>query len=732
MGFKKPTWGTGFFPLFIFTFFVTTFVVGQSEKQREQVRSSYDIHTLENLILSFKEEAQSQNKQIQSIVKAKQWQLGQKELDGTVVALNAIGTDGTPLYYTTFMDPTSKVTRATALYEGGNLESEITGLGMKVGVWDAGSALTTHQEFDSRVANADNSNEIDSHATMVTGTMVSSGVKKKAKGIAFDAEALTHDWTRDKIEVTEAALNGLLLSNHSYGIKTDRVPDWYFGSYIKVSQDWDKIMYNAPYYLMVSAAGNAKRSRDNESPNYGKAQDGFDLLLGFTTAKNGLVIAGADVKLTATGELKEGAVSGYSSFGPIDDGRIKPDLAGDGTLIYSTSSQNDSSYNSSMGTSMAAPGVTSSLLLLQQYHEELYGSFMKAATLKGLALHSADDVQAPGPDYKMGWGVINIAKAGKMLKNKEYSTLLNEETLGNGESYSITVSANGKEPLRASISWTDVEGSYINRGDLNTTTAALVNDLDIRITKNGETYFPWKLKASNASAQATTGDNMVDPFERIDIPNANGEYTITVTHKGNLTNEGQNFSLIVSGAALTACSLNKAPEGIKIESSDSSSSTIGWEASPDVLYEIEYKEWESLNWTTETTWDSSFLLEEMVVGQKYTVRVRTVCTQNLTSEFSEELLFEFNGEETKAIGNERLAFSDDSTIQVYPNPAVNELHVDAELSRDAYYSVTTTSGNIVKSGNINGAIDVADLSSGLYIITLQDYSGIKSAKFFKD
>ena len=60
----------------------------------------------------------------------------------------------------------------------------------------------------------------------------------------------------------------MLVSNHSYGIKTDRVPDWYFGSYIKVSQDWDKIMHNAPYYLMVSAAGNSQNSYDNELPNY--------------------------------------------------------------------------------------------------------------------------------------------------------------------------------------------------------------------------------------------------------------------------------------------------------------------------------------------------------------------------------------------------------------------------------------------------------------------------------
>ncbi|MFK7813166.1 MAG: S8 family serine peptidase [Maribacter sp.] len=732
MDFKKPTWRKGFFSLFTFLFLISFPAIGQSKDQRKLIAKSYNTIKLDKLILSFKKEAQIQKQHLHSMAKVNQWEMSKKELDGTVVALHSIGMDGTLLFYTTYMDPTSKVSRADALYQNGALDAEITGLGMQVGVWDAGVALTSHQEFDNRVANGDQSEEIDSHATMVTGTIVSSGVKTKAKGIAFEAEALSHNWTRDKIEVAEAAANGMLVSNHSYGIKTDRVPDWYFGSYIKVSQDWDKIMYNAPYYLMVSAAGNSQNSYDNELPNYGKSQDGFDLLLGFTTSKNGLVIAGADVALTNNGNLKDATVSRYSSLGPIDDGRIKPDLAGDGTLIYSTSANNNSSYNSSMGTSMAAPGVTGSLVLLQQYHEELYGSFMKAATLKGLALHSADDVQSPGPDYKMGWGILNAKKAGEVLKNKEFSSIIGEENLKDGESYSLTVEANGDEPLIASISWTDVEGSYINRGDLNATTVALINDLDIRITKNGETYFPWKLKASNAAASATTGDNIVDPFERIDIANASGEYTITISHKGDLQNGQQDFSLIVSGLTLSQCQLNESPETPQIKSTDENSCTIEWELGQDTLYEVQIKDGQSENWETRTTWDNNLIFEDLELNEKYIVRLRAVCSQNLASEFSEELQFVFNGMATEALVYESLTYTDELNISVFPNPAVNELHIEVEHSKDAYYTIRTTAGNTIKSGILNGTIDVASLSSGLYVITLQDYSGKTSTKFFKD
>ena len=76
---------------------------------------------------------------------------------------------------------------------------------------------------------------------------------------------------------------------------------------------------------MVTAAGNAQKSYDNEAPNFGKTADGFDLLLGFTTTKNGLTVAGANTEIDGNGDLKKASVAGYSSFGPVDDGRVKPD-----------------------------------------------------------------------------------------------------------------------------------------------------------------------------------------------------------------------------------------------------------------------------------------------------------------------------------------------------------------------------------------------------------------------
>ena len=79
----------------------------------------------------------------------------------------------------------------------------------------------------------------------------------------------------------------------------------------------------------------------------------------------------------------------------------------------------------------------------------------------------------------------------------------------------------------------------------------MVNDLDLRVSGNGTTYFPWKLDANNPQSWATTGDNIVDTVEGIQINSAqSGNYTITVSNKGSLLDGLQNFSLVITGPNL--------------------------------------------------------------------------------------------------------------------------------------------------------------------------------------
>ena len=94
--------------------------------------------------------------------------------------------------------------------------------------------------------------------------------------------------------------------------------------------------------------------------------------------------------------------------GPTDDGRIKPDISAKGgkhVFLYWSIKRFSSYARNFSGTSMSAPNVSGSLLLLQQHYNDLNGEYMLASTLRALALHTADEAGfAPGPDYRFGLG----------------------------------------------------------------------------------------------------------------------------------------------------------------------------------------------------------------------------------------------------------------------------------------------------------------------------------------
>ncbi|UOY07247.1 leucine-rich repeat protein [Muricauda sp. SCSIO 64092] len=484
------------------------------------------------------------------------WEPIKYNADGTFDELMGVRDDGSPIYYTLYNVDAARSTRTNHLNTGGSLNLDLNGQGMNVYVWDGGPTQPTHQEFNdqanpSRVIIEDDVTTLNSdswHAQHVTGTILAAGVQPNAKGMAPLAQAFTHEWNNDLAEATDAAAAGMLLSNHSYGPAVEYLRSHHFGAYDYTARVWDELFYEAPYYLAVFAAGNEGHYFGNGFPLNDNPT--FDKLAMWQTAKNHLVVANAqDANVAPNGALKAG-VSIYptSSQGPTDDFRIKPDITGNGTGVYSTHVTSDTGYRNATGTSMAAPNVTGSLLLLQQHYNNLNGSFMRAATLKGLALHTADDAGIPGPDAIFGWGLLNAKAAAQEITDNGVTSIIAELTLTPGQSYSLPVEADGINDLIASISWTDPPGTMTTGVTPNINTPALVNDLDIRVTQPSNTFLPYRLTGVDTNDQ---GDNTVDPFERIDISDASGIYTITVTHKGALTGGNQNYTLIVTGIAIT-------------------------------------------------------------------------------------------------------------------------------------------------------------------------------------
>lgn len=467
--------------------------------------------------------------------------------------------DGRPVYRTTDNINSAKATKTNSLHTGGDLGLNLNGNGMLIGVWDGGSALKTHVEFqsgdNSRITTPDTAlpnPPTDGHATHVVGTIGASGVSPAAKGMAPESSIASYNWSNDLNEVTtEISSNGLLLSNHSYGVPVLNdegnlnVGAWVMGCYNSEAVEWDELAYNSPFYLMVTSAGNS--GGDSYS---GGLMNGFDKLTMEKNAKNNLVVANANPFVSpVNGALINVVINSSSSQGPSDDGRIKPDIAGDGTSVLSTSDGSTTSYATLSGTSMASPNVAGSLLLLQEYYNLLHDTYMRAATLKGLVCHNAFDALPVGPDAKFGWGLLDTKESAITLTGASQTTpiaVVDELTLTQDQVYSFDVVVTDPKKLKATISWTDVPGTPKNN-QLNSPTPALVNDLDLRIIKNGETNFPWKLQLSDVSAPAIKGDNVVDNVEKVEVDNASGTYTIQVTHKGNLVNTSQAYSIIVTG-----------------------------------------------------------------------------------------------------------------------------------------------------------------------------------------
>ena len=572
---------------FIIIFLLVSATVSFAQKDLYNVTQKQKISRIsEQINLEYKTNYQKAFK----IATQKGWKTEGDLGNGKIFRLNGVDETGHPLYIATESNANAAgTTRTNQLYAGGSLGLSLNGssdaVKNRLGIWDGGAVLATHQEFGTRVTQQDNASGGDLHATHVGGTMIAAGVSAQAKGMSFGANLKAWDFSSDITEMTAAA-NNLAISNHSYGfqagwvynavirrwawygnVNVSATEDYKFGFYDSSTQAWDKIANAAPYYLIVKSAGN---NRDETGPPVGtyyflgtstrdssniarSRNDSYDCLSTTSTAKNILTVGA--ISGTAGNPPAQSSnikISSFSSWGPTDDGRIKPDLVAVGVNLFSASNASTTAYAIESGTSMSAPQTSGSLLLLQEAYANLNaGQLMHASTLKGLAIHTADDAGNAGPDYVYGWGLLNMEKAAKVILNADKSYALTERNLANGGTFSQKIVASGRGVLTATISWTDPEATVfgVSTANLNNRTPKLVNDLDIRITDGTTNYLPFILNPDKPADLATQGDNIRDNIEQVLIPNAvpGRTYTLTVSHKGTLKNASQDYGLIISG-----------------------------------------------------------------------------------------------------------------------------------------------------------------------------------------
>lgn len=545
----------------IILFFATTLGWSQSDDQRRRITDGYNHDKIDSFYIQIKTKEEARKKRVEEFAKKHQLPLKVYNENGTFREAYGINIDTNSLIYLALdNEDAAQSTRTNYLHPNGGLNLNLEGTGLTIGSWDGGAVLADHQEFSDglfsyRTTSGDNAvmDGNSFHATHVSGTLIALGVVNEAKGMAPKGENVYYDWNNDISEATLEAQNGLLLSNHSYGtpvFNTNgnlQIPNYAPGKYDPNAQAWDELLYLNPYYLQVVSAGNEGHL------NYtGQMASNRDKLVGEKNAKNNLVIANAqDAQISSNGSLSSVAINPSSTQGPTDDKRIKPDITGNGTRVFSSTDAGIDQYITISGTSMSAPNVTGTLLLLQELYNNKNSKFMRSATLKGLVCHTADDAGQLGPDPVFGWGLLNAKKAAETITNASLDTnLIQERSLSSGQTFTMNVEATGTENLRASISWTDEAGAIANN-TLNDNTPVLISDLDLRITRGSTEYLPYKLPNNTLNA-AVKGDNKVDNIEVVDVdsPTAGEFYTISVAHKGFLL-KPQDYSIVITGASST-------------------------------------------------------------------------------------------------------------------------------------------------------------------------------------
>ena len=654
--------------------------------------------------------------------------------NGRFLSLQEINEIGEPLYIINHSNTQAAATTKTnQLYSGGSLGISLSGksdtMSGRLAIWDGGNALATHQEFGGRIKLQENLSTTDIHGTHVAGTMIASGINSNAKGMSFGADLKLWDYNNDNAEISDASIPKtgppLLVSNHSYGYQAGWVYDstknkwqWWgedqvstyedykFGFYNGNAQTLDKIAFNAPNYLIVKSAGN---SRDANGPEAGKyyflktstkdssniarsKNDGYDIISTTGTAKNILTVGAAESMYTIPEKGSDVTLASFSSWGPTDDGRIKPDIVGIGTDLLSTSNASTTSYTYLSGTSMATPQVSGSIFLLQQLYNRLNtNTFMRAATLKGVILHTAMDMAAVGPDYQTGWGLLDMEKAAKVILNVETSNLISEGTLANSSIDKRSFVASGKGDLVATISWTDPESTVypINTENLNNRKPKLVNDLDIKISDGAGKFLPFILDPAAPEKIAEAGDNIRDNIEKIIIKGAvpGKSYELSISHKGTLKNDKQDFSLIVSGiggkayCAITPTSPQNLIKSLAVgtysntvsTSQDFTSTPIPLElgGSSDLILTFSNTASKKIKVVVDWNQDGDFedsnevmLASDLLSTESYSAKFKVPSNLNINQYFRMRVVSELGNSSTNVCGNLGTGESEEYVIQV--------------------------------------------------------------------
>ncbi|MFB6245646.1 MAG: S8 family serine peptidase, partial [Candidatus Nanohaloarchaea archaeon] len=452
--------------------------------------------------------------------------------------------------------PTSFNDDSRALINADAVQSSpyrLNGTGYTAAVWDDGWAgnHTDLNYTDSKLTIGDLGEycggtkigqerycEINSHPTHVSGTLLGAGIKDYTyRGVAPNASLITYEWpTNDSISAEEEAENEInesiqefsaVVSQNSWGFKSNSLAGNYTSA--ELSRVYDSIVHgvNTQVNGNVSVVFSAANFRDDVARSYNTTMPPG-------TAKNVITVGAVD-------DVK--SMTNYSSWGPTDDQRIKPDLVADGGDCFVGSSIKSTvpidSYSEKCGTSMAAPAVSGAVILVNQKYNRTFGEKPDPDTVKGLLIQNAEDLNRTGPDYITGWGLVDIKESVDYIDSADMKDLIKTGEINdtsNSDTYSFNLS---NRSANITLVWSDYPASP-GSGE------ALVNDLDLNVTNStGHRFYPWTLNYSSRTEPAfRSRKDTRNNVEQVYIPNGTGRFTVEVNGT-DVPQPNQSYSLLL-------------------------------------------------------------------------------------------------------------------------------------------------------------------------------------------
>lgn len=425
------------------------------------------------------------------------------------------------------------------------------GAGVNVLLYDTGRPHL-HPDFSGAMSEprffVRDFSSLSPHATHVGGTIAASGLVSgglqrgmapealvQAYGVAFGGvlDPFVTDLGNVEASYADAIHNhSVAIANNSIGINLAAAGgpcslEGYYGVFSAFVDGIVRGGLGRPI-CVVWAAGNERGN--------GFCGTGFDTLPPPVTAKNPICVGALNAD--------DLSVTGFTSWGPTDDGRIKPDLVAPGCQITGdggvTSTWIDNGYFALCGTSMAAPTVTGIGALLIERYRQMYPDRpdMLNATLKALLINSALDVADPGPDMMTGWGLVDAAAAAALLDSGSLREGLIDSTT---ESHFTVDVPPGTPELNLTLAWDDPPA-------LPGAVPTLINDLDLEAVSPGGAIYRgnWFVGAYSAPNGSPDRLNNAERF-RINGPES-GQWQIIV--RGYSVPDGPQSFGIVSNVPL--------------------------------------------------------------------------------------------------------------------------------------------------------------------------------------